>query len=137
MTHAVMFGGLMGDDAVCPEGEGDDGVAWALRTPGEEIETFIFGRVLDRITKEPIIEQGKRKDKLIPKKLIAERVRLMIETYRGAALKRHESSKSENDAEQHGSQDAQSRGRPKLPLFPFSHSAVMPIGAAGARVGLR
>ena len=56
---------------------GGDGVAWALRTPGEEIESFIFGRVLDRITKEPIIEQGKRKDKKLPKKHIAERVQTL------------------------------------------------------------
>ena len=89
VTHAVMFAGLMGERAVCPDGE-EDGVAWALRTPGELIEKFVFNRTLDAIAAEAVVDaEGKRADKKLQKQEIPKRIDATLEGYRRAALSEH------------------------------------------------
>jgi hypothetical protein len=91
MTHAVMFGGLMADEAISPDGwASGSGAEWALSTPGEEIEAYIFGRTLDRITAAPISGPGgQRRDKKIRKSDVAGRVAAMLQTYREEALRKY------------------------------------------------
>ena len=84
-----MFAGLMGERAVCPDGE-EDGVAWALRTPGELIEKFVFNRTLDAIAAEAVVDaEGKRADKKLQKQEIPKRIDATLEGYRRAALSEH------------------------------------------------
>jgi hypothetical protein len=52
MTCAVMFGGLMQDQVVCPEEwrkAGRDPKLWALKATPEEVESLVFGRALERL----------------------------------------------------------------------------------------
>jgi hypothetical protein len=52
MTCAVMFGGLMQDQVVCPDEwrkAGRDPKLWALKATPEEVESFVFGRALERL----------------------------------------------------------------------------------------
>ncbi len=79
---------------MCPDGEAD-GVAWALRTPGELIEKFVFNRTLDAITAGPSVDaDGKRIDKKLDKKEIPKRIHSTLEGYRQAALREHNAQKS-------------------------------------------
>ena len=64
----------MGETPVCPDSEAD-GTAWALRTPGELIEKFIFNRTLDAITAAPAVDaEGKRVDRKLSTPEIPKRV---------------------------------------------------------------
>ena len=89
VTHAVMFAGLMGERAVCPDGE-PDGVAWALRTPGELIEQYVFNKTLDAITAGAAVdEKGRRADKKVARTEIPQRVEATLDGYRRATLREH------------------------------------------------
>ena len=48
MTCVVLFGGMMGDDALAPPGEADP-ARWVRTNSGAEVEAFFFGKALDRM----------------------------------------------------------------------------------------
>ena len=47
MTNAALFGGLMGDQPVCPDGV-EDGEAWARAASTEELMRCVYGNLLER-----------------------------------------------------------------------------------------
>jgi hypothetical protein len=137
-SHAILFGGLMADEAVCPEGEAD-GVAWAHRTSGEHIQDFIFSSVLDRITDAPQTNaKGVRVDKKLAKKEVPARIRAMLEDYSAVAQAAH--AKASVGATGHAAAKSGSVfHRRKLPLLPGqrvpgARGAVVAPMAAGAAI---
>ena len=138
VTHCVMFGGLMGETPVCPDSEAD-GTAWALRTPGELIEKFIFNRTLDAITAAPAVDaEGKRVDRKLSTPEIPKRVEAALEGYRRAALAEHLGHVGTAQEMEVGSPQPMgvpsptALARRKLPFGPrVPVSSVVPVVAAG------
>jgi hypothetical protein len=134
-THAMYFGGLMADAAVCPDGEAD-GTAWALRTPGEQVESFIFGRMLDRIAGgHTISADGRtRSDEKIALPEVPSRITAMLDEYRAMGLRAHLAKRHVDPPPLPPTSSAAPRTRPKLPLdakVPRGRR-VMPVSAAAA-----
>lgn len=134
ISHAVMFGGMMADEAVHPEEE-SDGFAWAHKVSGEEIENFILGKVLDRITERPAVDPttGERTDEILKKEDIPARVEDLLADYGKAAVKLNAQSKEGGDDDpispEHGT-GAGGIKRRKMPLLAHHHTArTMPLVA--------
>ena len=134
-THAVFFGGLMADAAVCPEGEAD-GVAWAMRTPGPVIESFVFGRMLDRISGgHTLAADGKtRTDELVKLGEVPGRIQAMLDDYRAMGTQIHLEKRGSRVGSDACPSSEKQGARSKLPLDPKPVRArkVVPASAAAA-----
>ena len=121
-----------------------DGVAWAIRTPGEQVESFVFGRMLDRIAAGHALsaDGSTRTDVKLNSRDIPMRIRAMLEEYAMMGLRQHQKKQADRELSEAelSSMTTSSGARPKLPLNPTlpprgqaRGARVVPVAAAAAR----